>query len=515
MPERSADRGRRRRQNGPLRAGQMRIKRPRRHILAKWCDSYFTQLPENAIENIIRFTSLRPRSPNWKAYVSPEDVLNFARANYDLFLAVRPMFTSLETNISDDEEMRGLRIIGTGDGSRRFFPRIAYALEENLTAISIRRATFPISWTFSLVFKCPSLRSLSITKLPPGLSLPLAEILSVHCGTLERLEICGSYSCEQEIEAIARFGHGLKILQLKVDHLWSGLFSVRETVGETLEEVFVPSTYGLSSFDLCSLQKNWKRIRTISVLKLPSRFHILFENLCVRLGGQLACLNMENCALDSNAFGRIADACENIRINISEEQGCSSRVLYEMGAQSCRVTIGKNTAQDSGYHSKYLEKASERCKNLNGITLNDFIPEHAFRALLFYPKPFLVDFKATIREIIDVEFVFKALAKSSSSLEEFRFHGSIPSMSVFEAFLEASPFLKNVYLRDNQDVCHCHEASMWEIDLDEEEVTYDLDWGYVLRLLLQRRLIKEISLSCSKRYPLCGQDLFDAECVLA
>ncbi len=406
--------------------------------------------------------------------------------------------------------MEMLCIPGSGDNSRILFPKLVSAFQGAVTNIAIHRRTMPVEWKRSLLFKCPNLKRLSLSIWNTSKCISLREILSVHNGSLEFLEVRGPCLCKTEIDAIAKYGTGLKSLSFKVRCFCSHMTAVWTSVGQSLEEVSISVSLNFAEFEFLSLQQNSKVLRKIHIENLRVGFHHHgdLESLCIGLGDRLECLTLKNCGLSSSRLGRIATGCKEVRMDITEESGCLSSDLVQIGSRASSVKIGPRTLTDSGPQHALLQQASERCSNLSDIAICSSIPECAFQALMTHPKQLLKIFKASIcsRDEHLVHIMLEALATKTSSLEIFDLDGPLFHFPNLSPLVSSNCSLRIISLRDCLGINRCSTIDVensWARGFACLENALHWNWSSVINVLLRCKHINEISLSCVRLHDKC------------
>ncbi len=194
--------------------------------------SYLDRLPNVVIENIIRFTSTRPREQNWKAHVPPQLAVCLLNSDSVLSSVSRNLFRSLQAGGVRTGHETSLAVVGSLAHRRRHFPRLMSALRETLIELRIDRSSFPPWLTRSLICKCPQLKRLSLGLLD---NFPLTDVLSSQGGNLGALAIAKPWFHEHDVSAIAEFGRRLKIFSLSVYNVCIQMDTLWKSIGETLE----------------------------------------------------------------------------------------------------------------------------------------------------------------------------------------------------------------------------------------------------------------------------------------
>ncbi len=129
---------------------------------------YLDYLPHDALENIIRFTSDRPRSVTWRWFIPSDVALGLLKSKTVLASCCLSLFSVLEASKICRTKRTSLLVVGSDDKSRIQFTRFMSALREKLTAILIDRYTFPAAWKQSLMLRCSHLKHLTLSTQNQG-----------------------------------------------------------------------------------------------------------------------------------------------------------------------------------------------------------------------------------------------------------------------------------------------------------------------------------------------------------
>ncbi len=198
---------------------------------------HFDSLPDEPLDNILRFASERPHDDYWQDFVNPHDVLTMLKCGGALSDSVRRMFDRIEVSERMPSVRRGLLILGKGTESRNLFPKVVNALSDVATEIRVSRPTFPNAWKKPLVSPMPHLKKLAISMPYRRAQFPLDDILAAQSGQLQSLELSWRSIDRADIKAIETHCEGLRSLALNFAITAAKLAPIWATVGSTLEEL--------------------------------------------------------------------------------------------------------------------------------------------------------------------------------------------------------------------------------------------------------------------------------------
>ncbi len=403
---------------------------------------YFDYLPQDTLANIIRFTSDRPRSVTWKAFIPADVALGLLKSKTVLASCCLSLFSILEAFKRFCPERTSLLVVGSDDKSRIQFTRLMSALRETLTEILINRDTFPVAWKQSLMLRCSNLKRLSLYSQNPRTAFPLSEILAVQNMSLKFLEIIKPSFNKEDALAITEHGKGLTGFSLCATESIAGMGAVWESVGASLEELKISQSHIEFDFNFRSILHNCKKLRKLYFSYIRDWCHEELEDLCKGLGNQLESLSLRHCKINPSRLGRIVAACRNVAVELAEVHGCALPAVRSLGAHARRVDLGMCTTENPDEDSESLRLIFDRCDNLEYVFVWPTVPEVALRALVASPKPRLLKVSGFYGPARSFRMLLEAFTNAGSRLEELDISGLLPSRSVMQAFVRTNPILK-------------------------------------------------------------------------
>lgn len=126
--------------------------------------SHFDRISEEAVENIVRFTSEKPRHPSWMAFIPTEDSLSLLRSVPALARSSRHHFRSLNADRPCDALCReGASVtVGRRGMEKGHFSQLMFHLRKTLVELKIGAIEFSEEEAKPLLSPCPQLKRLSI-----------------------------------------------------------------------------------------------------------------------------------------------------------------------------------------------------------------------------------------------------------------------------------------------------------------------------------------------------------------
>lgn len=302
------------------------------------------------------------------------------------------------------------------------------------------------------------------------------------------------------MRAMAENYTALRQLQLKSFKSSTSLGTLWKGIGAALESLSIEtSSLRLTALDLDSLAAECKRMFEIALLGniWSNRENaVQFFKEC---GSRLRFLKLSPSGLDNELVRQLRTACPNSEFCVFNARApfslpCDDLVV--LGEALANLSISWPLWKNSTV-IEALGRVGDVCPNLQHCHVNTVHPHmDAFRALFDVPKPKLSQVVVRVSDEVSSTpaNIFRILAESVSSIEEFTYAGHSPPANLLAPFVAANRLLRKVKLTlPVDDACQCNHPGEWEVD------EHRVDWRPFVTPFFHSESLLE--LDCSFRKP--------------
>lgn len=271
--------------------------------------TYVAGLPENAVSNVLRFFSARPRAADWPHHFTIDILREFATDHHALNSLAEQTLTDLHLHpsLGGSSETDALEAIFTAFGP------ICTSLHFNLSPSN------PHGWTTAFRSNCTTLKCLDFRSVPSALHLD--EILS-PLESLEELRLHMLANQHATWTILAEHGVGLRRLHVDVGRQNSpSMRTAFATIGRTLESLSLcmmgsPET-GQPLEDL-SVGDIGRLCPHIAELDVSGDFEFArtdIQMLCIAYGSQMRRLSVPFAGKNKLFLRSLVHSCPNVRVD--------------------------------------------------------------------------------------------------------------------------------------------------------------------------------------------------------
>ncbi len=424
---------------------------------------YLDRLPEDALRNVFRHMSARPKYPNWQAHVDSRDALHILRLGGPFAEIARSDLAGIGmAGFRGCTDIMSVQMAHPCDyyRFRDLINEIGMSIESlslDCSQLLLSLGGFGVNRILDCRFfsHCISLTSLIVSDELGQFNLDV--VLRVCKGRLRTLDIGGDVLPRKYISAIAENCSGLEHLAIRYDKCEAAFCRVWRAVGPTLRELIFSSPQiffndGRIIVEIMTLYTNLPAYcEKLSTLELRcddfstildiDRFPI---DMITGFGGRLKKLRFSGFERSPTAtyLEKIIAACPNVAIDICISKNVPN-TLRVLGGHLRALSIGDKTTGE-------LEDAAKFCGNLEELTLWFWkgYPIAFLSSFFAFPKPKLraMDFQYGHVTINDANNMFHALSSKLTTLEKFSCAVKMFASGVFRTFAEANKRLTSVHI---------------------------------------------------------------------
>lgn len=456
-------------------------------------------LPDEALVNILRHLSARPRTKDWRLSVKAEALSPLLRLGGVIASAIQDEFAELKlTGVSGDIIITDLEA-----GKRQYLRRVHLLV--SMVGPRLIRLDLQSFWKCFAQWigaYCTSLRHLSVSS-SPGPDAASLSVLLKKCGPmLEVLEFDKESFLEEDIAVIAKNCTALFRLKLASRRLLTPLHPLWKGVGRNLLHLELD---GMDSpprfFELDELGAECTNLSSLAFIVNVELGTELVDFFVHRGAGLQSVVLSQDHHLWAEHFQAISDACSSAEISV-HGVGVNADCVVALGSTASHLIIPKDFYEDKDAPVvENLDRISRACPNLKSCDCrSDIISLDALRALFLEPKPRLVRFNLnTWWTATSPANVFQVLAEKVSSLEEFEYCGPAPPVELVESFVAANKSLRSVCFQvATRYSCTCYQS-------DTVRRSGLVDWRKIVHIFLGCKYLSLLNVGCT-----VGDD-YDAE----
>lgn len=435
-------------------------------------------LSDEALQNVVRHLSSKPRKVNWTKYVRPQDALTSVHSSSPLSDVASSSFPVITLPMSHELVAEWLQSAG-----------------ESLVDLTMNRGALhglgSIEPTLeSLVGNSRALRRLDIGHLSP--TLP-NDLLRATRGRLHEL-VANRWA----MKGIELHCMGLRKLVLYVAHYdypaGRGLDGMLRAAGSTLESFKIRAeSIMCSRKQFEEVREHCPKLSSIHILAFGDATLSAYADLLCSYGAQLRFVHLHQ--MSTSLCERVVASCERFRCGLDRMH--ADDLLGKMNVLGTRVTrvrmlLGMSLVEER-LCTRDISSASLSCTRLEQICLDvcSASAASAIKALRCDEMPLLSEFDLNICDVDEVgggggEGLWE-LSKYAASLRSFSFNGLLQDNAAFEALALGSPTLQRVRLcfPDNFTFDRGGEMPAWYQTRVEDVVNTFLDCPKLRQLRLQ------------------------------
>lgn len=365
-------------------------------------ETYVSRLPENAVSNVLRFLSSRPRSADWPHHFALSGLRDLANDQHALHSAAQQSLTSLHLHPLHDSssETDALAAILTA------FGRGASSVHFNLSP------AHPHAWAASFRSHCTHIRRLDFRSVPAFLHLdallaPLTHLEDLRLHTLANQHATWAILAE----------HGAGIARLHVDVARQNSPAMRRALavlGRTLSSLALclmgtPETdQPLEELRLSEVGRLCPLIDDLDVAGDCEFARADIQALCVAYGAQLRRLAIPYAGKKPAFLRALADKCPNVRVDTDMKPFNVPLADFLAGAKPDPTPtmevlgplLREFTVRFGFPVTNEFRIAAARCSNLARLEVTESVLRgfvDMLRGLFYLPKPEL--------RMLDVAFI--------------------------------------------------------------------------------------------------------------
>lgn len=471
---------------------------------------FFDEIPENAVDHVLKFLGDSPRS-------EADDVVNVPgltavavlQCGGALSTLARNAFRSVlcvnERQLKQAEQCK-VRLLGTPRETRHAASHLPAEIGESLQALVVRA---PLTSVFArgIAMHSTELRSLSFTPssywhFPSG---HFCSILAARGSGLRHLSVEDMDANEDVVAAIGAHCRGLLLLKIWCRSVEVSFEPVWDAIGAGVQELELRHSRSSGLLALRKIPATCPRVVRLGLFFGKEGYDDV-EFICKSYATKLLGLNLLCDSIGLPALNRIRAACPNSQITFPSgkpSKGCSpasTATVIALGSLSSSWTV---STSEQGFCNSTFVDVGYSCPNIRSICmtsgLGQLISEAAFGGLFILPKPKLRKFEVTMCDVSSASAVLSVLTRKARYLESFCFEGPKPALNILEDFIRSQTALRKVAFSGGWN-CICHAGGNgvpWQPG-DANANSIGLHWPPIISVLLSNPSLIEIACQCNR-----------------
>ncbi len=393
-------------------------------------------LPPNAICNILRFFSDRPRDPGWRGRFGIKTLLDISRREGPLKELAKEQITALDL-VSGEVESEEL----WDESLNKLFKDFG----ESCSALCLRlylnipSGVSSNSWLPTFSQYCYNLRKLEVWA--DRNLFPLNEVLGALKGRLEHLSLESTRHQESYFSSIANHCNGLKIFHLQLcpsNH--SYLSRAFETIGPTLLTLSMHILKNSASADgfavplvVKDIGRMCPNVCELHMYGSTEDYRRDVEEVCIGYGAQLKRFSFPFCGKNEQFLHDLTSKCPNVSVDtgMTAPDATIDDFLYGVKKDPTKTMdiLGPRLSTFSfrcGFTvTPEFATAASKCSNLSHLEIVECTStlEGMLKDIFEQPKPHLENLRISLKTPVarcfqqDFSSVLKTLARNSGSLQ--------------------------------------------------------------------------------------------------
>ncbi len=457
--------------------------------------TYFETLSDDAIGNIVRHISSKPRSLNWTDYMQPAEILTLLRSRamssrwlHKLDTSKIAVSRAWREEYSDRREEYSDRM----RGDHLLLHQLISASSTTLVELIIDEA-FPFS---SLAMTFPNLKSLtvSLSEFRPAFNKKMMASCS-----LQTLELTGEALWAEDVDVITTYCIALRDLCLGVAYVvGDNLQLLFQAIGTSLKRLRMKKLELTGKGDV---QENWvvsclpcvwQHCKGVTHIGLDGcdllRDTAVYTDLVSNYGAQLESLDLGKCEVPESFLHHVMSSCPKVAVRGCNVEG-ELKLLLAMGSRADCAVLSKDKQKSE---LSEVKRIASQCKYISKLTIS--IAGSKVSTFLSFAHPRLQDVDITISSQHQGKAcdIFEALAKSST-IRKLNYTGAVPSKTAFRAFVCENQQLHDLKMdcKDNLFLCPCHPEVKWK------KGNQASGWAPLMKILAKSSNVQTMTLSCA------------------